>query len=453
MATAKLTFHGGAGTVTGSNFLFEVNGKRILVDCGMFQGEKVGEDKNRKAFPYEPASIDVLFITHAHLDHIGRIPKLVKDGFKGRIISTAPTKDVAELMLIDGAKIIGREAEESGLVPIYTKKDVATSLSLWESAPYNKEISLGGDLRVVLGLVGHVLGSASIQIMRGKRKIVFTGDLGNPPAPLLPTGEYITDADYMVIESVYGDRVHEGRRGRKKRLKEITLRTIERGGVLLIPAFSFERTQKLLFEITTMMEAGEIPSTPIFIDSPLAIKIINVYRKYTDYFNEDIKELLGSGKELFSFPQVKMTLKTDESKAIARVENPKIILAGSGMSNGGRILHHERRYLPDPNSTLLLAGFQAPGTLGRLLQEGVSVVTIMGRKVSVKAEIETISAYSAHADSERLLEFVSHATKLKKVFTVMGEPHSTMALAQRIRDYIGVLASVPKEGESVELEF
>jgi metallo-beta-lactamase family protein len=284
------------------------------------------------------------------------------------------------------------------------------------------------------------------------KKIVFTGDLGNSPAPLLRDTEEIKGADYMVIESVYGDRNHESVEERTQKLKEAIENTINKGGALLVPAFSIERTQVLLYEINNLVEDGKIPSVPVFLDSPLAIKVTKVYQNRIQNFNKGVKEEIAGGDDIFKFPLLEFTEHHKESMDIANTPNPKIIIAGSGMSNGGRIVHHEKRHLPDPNSTLLIVGYQAAGSLGRRLLDGAKEVEIMDKKVQVRAQVVNLTGYSAHKDSDGLLEFVDgSAETLKKVFVVMGEQKSSLFLVQRLRDYVGVNAIAPKLGESFEL--
>ncbi|NCU28976.1 MAG: MBL fold metallo-hydrolase [Candidatus Moranbacteria bacterium] len=292
-----------------------------------------------------------------------------------------------------------------------------------------------------------------LEIIYNDKKIVFTGDLGNSPSPLLPDTEIIKDANYLIMESVYGDRNHEERSERKHKLEKIIKDNYKRGGTLIVPTFSLERTQELLYEINSLVENKIVPQMPIYLDSPLSIRLTNIYLKYGDYFNEAAKKLIASGDELFDFPGLRKTPETEESKGILDVPPPKIIIAGSGMSNGGRILHHEKNYLPDKKNTLLLTGYQTMGTLGRTIQDGAKKIKIMGTEVKVRANIVFIEGYSGHKDSDRLLSFVENSKdSLKKVYAVMGEPKSAMFLAQRINDNLGIQARAPVAGEIVYLE-
>lgn len=452
--TFKLTFYGGVGTVTGANFLLEGAGKRFLIDCGLQQGcYKVCDDANRAPFSYAPASIDAVFITHSHIDHVGRLPKLVKEGFKGKIYSTIPTKDIAEVMLLDSLGVMEKEARRDNLPTIYNALDVAQTTRQWEGLPYHQDINFGHGFTVRLLDSGHILGSSMIEITFNKKKIVFTGDLGNSPSPLLNDSENITNANYLIIESVYGDRNHESRYDRKRLLEEVIEESIKKAGVLMIPAFSLERTQQILYEINDFVENRKIPPVAIYLDSPLAIKVTKIYSKYKEYFRPKVQDLINKGDDIFSFPGLKKTLTTEESKAILTEPDPKIIIAGSGMSNGGRIIHHEKNYLRDKKNTLLLVGYQSAGTPGRLLQDGNESINILGEEVPINAKIVTISGYSAHKDSDGLVEFVSQGRdKVKKVFAVMGEPKSALFLVQRLRDYLGVNAVAPSAGEAIELD-
>ncbi|MCX6754090.1 MAG: MBL fold metallo-hydrolase, partial [Candidatus Nomurabacteria bacterium] len=401
----KVTFCSGAGTVTGANFLIEGNGKKFLVDCGLIQGEKIADDTNWEKFSYEASTIDILFITHGHIDHIGRIPKLIHEGFSGRIISTIPTKEITGIMLADTAHLLAKDTEHN-LAEIYTEENINKALNLWETLEYGQKLNVDHGFQFSYKDAGHILGSGMLEIIYNNKKIIFTGDLGNSPSPLLRDTEKIKDADYLFMESVYGDRNHEDRDVRKKRLEEIIRENYNRKGTLMIPTFSLERTQELLYEIDTLIENKMIPRMPIFLDSPLAIKLTAIYEKYEKYFNPQALRIIKGGDDIFDFIGLKMTNETEESKAILNVPDPKIIMAGSGMSNGGRILHHEKNYLPYKNNTILLIGYQSVGTLGRSIENGAKEVRIMGEDVRIKAKVEMISGYSGHKDSDHLVEFV-----------------------------------------------
>ena len=469
MNSNKITFYTGVGTVTGANFLFETAGaggakaSKILVDCGMVQGEKVAEDQNREPFGYDVSSIDVLMITHAHLDHVGRIPKLVKEGFKGVIYSTPETRELAELVLNDAVNILTMEAKQYGIEPLYNTDDVARVFPLWKTIAYHENFEVAPGVSVFLKDAGHILGSSMIEFTvdanqqmnsndaNKKVKILFTGDLGNSPAPLLRDTEAVGDVDYLIMESVYGDRNHETRDTRLEELTKAINDTLARGGTLVIPAFSLDRSQVLLYEINNLVKDKKIPSVPVFFDSPMGEKATEVYRESTELFNQNAQLQIKNGDDIFSFPHLTFVESQQESQGIDHLNGAKIILAGSGMSVGGRVIGHEQHFLGDAKSTILLVGYQSVGSLGRELADGNKKVTIHGEKVAVKAHIETLYGYSAHKDGDHLVEFVATAGdssggkgKLKEVFVVMGEPGASMHLAQRLNDELGVKAIVPE---------
>ena len=449
--TAKITFCGGTGSVTGANFLLEIDGKKILVDCGLTQGVKVADDINWDSFSYDPKEINILFVTHAHVDHLGRIPKLINEGFRGKIFSTLPTKGLALPMLEDTMSILSKNTD-LGLEKIYTEENIKLTLSLWQGFEYHQKIQITENLEVYFLNAGHILGSAMVKFIYNGKKILFTGDLGNTPSPILPDTEKITDIDYLIMESVYGDRNHESRDDRRKFLEETIEDNYKRRGTLIIPTFSLERSQELLFELNALVENNRIPVMPIFLDSPLAIRLTEVFKQFKNYFNENAQRAMSHDKHLFDFPGLHSTLKSEESRMIRNVPNPKIVIAGSGMSTGGRVVHHERHYLPDPNNTLLLTGYQAAGSPGRLIQEGIKTVRITGEDVIIRAHLVTITGYSGHKDSDGLLSFVEDTQDtLKKVFVVMGEPKSAMFLTQKLRDNLGIEAYAPEQGTSITL--
>lgn len=451
----KIGFYGGVGSVTGANFMLfgdAPGDPKFLIDCGLIQGSRISEKGNWEEFGYDPSEVQALFITHAHLDHVGRIPRLFKKGFHGKIYSTPPTKEIAELILEDSLHIMEREAKEQKKENLFSKADLKQAMESWETVPYHKEFELSG-MKINFKDAGHILGSTMVEFSRNGKTVVFTGDLGNSPAPLLRDTESIRGADYLVMESVYGDRNHEDRSMRKDKLENVIENTMRRGGNLVIPAFSIERTQELLYEIESLIEQSRIPIVPVFIDSPLAIKVTRVYKKYQNYFNKSVLGKESGGDGIFHFPQLQMTEKTEDSKAILGKDYRKIIMAGSGMSNGGRILHHEKNYLPSKKNTLLLVGYQAAGSLGRQLQDGAKLVRIMGQDVPVEAEVVNLRGYSAHRDSDGLLSFVREAEDtLQRVYVAMGEPKASLFLVQRIRDYLGVKAIAPAKGDIHQID-
>ncbi len=449
----KLTFYGGAGSVTGSNYMLESNGTKILIDCGLFQGESFSELKNYEEFEYDPKSITAVCVTHAHIDHIGRIPQLHKNGFEGRIISTEPTRDFAEALLVDAEHTMREEAAHHHKKPLYDINDVNHVMKLWEGFPYHKHVMVG-PFDIELYDAGHVLGSSSIVVTVEGKRIVFSGDLGNTPAPFIHPTEQIPDVDYALIESTYGDRLHERIPERTELLEDAIEETVKAGGTLMIPAFALERTQELLFELNELTQGGRIPPAPIYVDSPLAIKLTAVYQKYSEdptYFSEEAIVNFRK-KGMFNFPGLTMSLTVEQSKAINNVEPPKVVIAGSGMSQGGRILHHEQRYLPDPRSTILFVGYQSYGSLGRKIMEGAKTVRVLGEEVPVRCKVRSISGYSAHADQNQLLQWLEPMREhVKRVFVVQGEGESSIALAQRMIDALAIEAEVPAANSTVVL--
>ncbi len=453
MNKLEITFAGGVGATTGSNFLVKSESFSFLVDCGLLQGVPHAESFNAAPFPFDPKEVKYLIVTHAHVDHIGRIPKLVKDGFKGKIISTPPTKEIAKLMLDDMANILDGEARQKGTMPMYDKHDVARSMDMWDSLEYHTPYELGDGLSFTYKDAGHILGSAMAFFERGGKTLVCTGDLGNSPSLFLRDTEPVEGATYLLMESVYGDRNHESKDERKNKLTKIIKDTIREKRTLIIPAFSLERTQDIIFELNDLIEHDVVEPIPVYLDSPLAIKVTGIYKQSTEYFKPEAQELMRSGDDLFRFPKLRFTPKIQESYSIREEADPKIIIAGSGMSNGGRIVAHESFYLPNPNTTLLLVGYQSLGTLGRQILDGAKKVTIDGAQVDVRARVEKIFGYSSHKDSEHLLEFVATGEKtLKKIFVAMGEPKSSLFLVQRIRDYLGLDAVLPELNQTFTLE-
>jgi metallo-beta-lactamase family protein len=449
---STIHFFGGAGSVTGSNFLLDTGGMKLLVDCGLTQGSAVEQKKNSAEFEYDPKEVSHLIVTHAHLDHVGRIPLLVKRGFNGKILSTKATRVIAEAIIEDELAIMEHNARHHKGEILYTKEDIAHSMHKWETIDYHQQISLPDTVELQLLNSGHILGSAMAKFSRDSSSIVFTGDLGSGNSPLLPACENPVGINYLVMESVYGDRIRNDA-NRREQLENIIEDSIARGGTLLIPAFSTERTQDLLFEIRALMLEKRVPAVPVYVDSPLAERITQSYLANPEFFAPAIAKRVEGGENIFSFPEVHFVKDSEASHALTLQPGPKIVLAGSGMGQGGRVMSHEKVLLPDPHNTVLIVGYQAAGTTGRKLIEGMKEIEVWGEKVAVRAKIEAIYGYSAHMDGEQLVQFVNQAQKnIKQVFVVMGEPAASSTLVQRIRDYLGIKAIAPEAGESVQIE-
>jgi len=451
----RLNFYGGAKTVTGANYLLEVDDLKILVDCGLFQGTRFSEELNYNPFAYNPSEIDYLLITHNHADHIGRIPKLYRDGFRGVILCTEPVREILPVALKDTLEHILDEAQDMGHPPLYKESDVLAATELIRGAQYQKPVTLNDSVTVIFHESSHILGAAILEIIvANQKRIIFTGDLGNPPAPLLNGIDYVKDADYVIIESAYGGRIHEDRDTRRDILQRVITETIQRGGVLMIPSFAVERIQELLLEIDILMEGKRIPPIPVYLDSPLAIRMTEIYGRFSSYFNAAAMSILKHHGGFFRFPWLTFTPTVQDSKRINDVEAPKIIIAGSGMSQGGRIIHHEMRYLPGADNTILFIGYQVEGSLGRRILNGEPKVRIKGEEVPVRCRIQAIGGYSAHADQQGLLKFVAKSNEgrgVKRVFVVQGEEASADALAQKITSDLNIPAYVPSQDETIDL--
>jgi metallo-beta-lactamase family protein len=455
----KLSFYGGVQQVTGSNFLLDFGDLKVLVDCGLFQGSRYAEQLNYSPFPYDPKEIDFVLVTHSHADHTGRLPKLYKEGFRGKVYATKPTIDLSVIALEDNIDLIKEEARRDGHEPLFDAGDLHQVFILAQGVEYGEEIELGKGVAVVFHDAGHILGSAVLEINwqteNGESKsIYFSGDLGNYPVPLLKHYDMPNDADYIVTESTYGDRLHENNVNKKEILRTVIEEAVKKGGTVMIPTFAIERTQDLLYELNELIEHEHLARVPIFLDSPLAIKLTKVYKNYERYFNKEVLHDIRKGDDIFTFPGLKLTFSSLESKAINNVHGPKVIIAGSGMSLGGRILYHEVRYLPDPNSTILFVGYQVEGSPGRQILDGKKEIKLLGQHIPVNCSVRVIEGYSAHADQAMILDWIGKAKKdgnLKKVFITHGEYHSSSVLGQKIKERIGVEAFVPEMGESFEL--
>lgn len=444
-----VTFFGAAREVTGSNILVETGGKKILFDCGLFQGVQLAEERNYAPFAYDPKSIDFLIICHAHLDHVGRIPKLVKDGFRGKIFSTAPTKEIIQLVLEDSFKLMMEEAKRENHHPFYFEEDIGASMQLFEVIGYGQELEIFDGIKLLFKNAGHILGSASAVLSSEGKKLVYSSDLGNSPSILLPPRENIEGADFVVCETTYGGRVHEDMAKRGEKLMQIINGTIAQDGVLLIPTFAIERAQELLLDIEHFCHQGNCSLPTFFLDSPLAQKVTKVFKKYPEFLGKQLDN--SHLEEILGLSRVKATLTVDESKEIEFAPNPKIIMAGSGMMNGGRILHHLQKYIEDPKNSILIVGYQAKGTLGRRLLDGEKEVKIFGKRYQVRSNVKAIGSYSAHADSVQLLSWLRAISGVKKIFLVHGEAQEALSFAKLVKDELNIVAEIPQQGEEYEL--
>ena len=473
----NITCLGAAKTVTGSNFLVEAAGKKFLVDCGMYQGKATLEMENSEEFLYNVSEIDFMLLTHAHIDHSGRIPKLYNEGYRGPIYAHRATVDLCSIMLPDSGHIQETEVEWKNrkrlraglepLPPLYTAEEAEKCLEIFKPVEYDTIVDVADNIQVRYNDAGHMLGSSIIEIWvteNGKtEKIVFTGDLGNNDIPLLDSPTMIEDADYLVMESTYGSRLHMRNDDKAKIFLDVVSETLDHGGRVVIPSFAVGRTQEILYEIDKIKDSHkddeefqrkyqQLMKTPVFVDSPLAISATEVFKKNTDLFEEEVQEKLRHGDHPLEFPGLQFTRTADESKALNETYYPSIIISASGMCDIGRIKHNLKHNLWNPSSTILFVGYQAPGTLGRSIVDGADKVKIFGEEISVNARIEYIEGYSGHADQEWLLNFVySFIKKPKHIFLVHGEEESEEVLKGLIEKNTQIPVTIPSFGEKYEV--
>ena len=472
----KITFLGATKTVTGSNFLVEGAGKRFLVDCGLFQGKATEELENSEPFEFDINSIDFMLLTHAHIDHSGRIPKLYKDGFRKNVIATKATCDLCSIMLPDSGHIQEMEIEwtnkkrkrkgEDPLEPLYTAEEAARSLELFRAVKYDEVIEIDENIHARFNDAGHMLGSATIEVWineNGKEeKIVFSGDLGNNDIPLLSEPTMIEDADYLVMESTYGSRMHMRNDDKAELFLNIVSETLERGGTVVIPSFAVGRTQEILFEINKLKDKRddedfkkkyeELMRVPVYVDSPLAISATEVFEDNMELFDEETQKYISEGNNPLEFPGLKFTRTVEESKALNESDESCIIISASGMCDVGRIKHHLKHNIWNPLNTILFVGYQAPGTLGYSIVNGAKKVKLFGEEMAVNAQIEYIEGYSGHADQEGLLNFIySFIKKPKHIFLVHGEPEGQEVLKSKIMETTSLPVTIPSFGETYEV--
>lgn len=466
----NISFLGAAKTVTGSCFLVETKDTKFLVDCGMFQGKANEVLLNTEPFSFNPGDLDFMLLTHAHIDHSGRIPKLYMDGFKGTIYATKPTAQLCGIMLPDSGHIqemenewTNRKRQRAGqppVKPLYTIKEATDCLSLFKGVAYDEVISVSQDVRVRFNDAGHILGSAIIEIWirenNQETKIVFSGDLGNKGMPILRDPSIIGDTDYLIVESTYGDRLHTLKKETDKIEKFINIisETISKGGNVVIPSFAVGRTQELIYDLNKYMDVfddkvNQILNVPVYVDSPLATSATQIFRQNLDCFDEEAKEYIANGDNPLDFPSLKFTQSPEESRKLNEKSESMIIISASGMCEAGRIKHHLKHNLWREESTILFVGYQAEGTLGRKIQDGAKKVRLFGEEIFVNARIETIDGFSGHADKDGLISWIgSIGRKPKKIFVVHGEQGVGASFAQTITDELGLQCIVPSRGES-----
>ena len=472
----RVEFLGGVRTVTGSATLLEKGSLKWLVDCGMFQGNKELEKRNWKIQPYHPERLSYILLTHAHIDHSGLIPKLVKEGFRGKVICTKATLDLCEVMLQDSGHIQemevewenrkGKRAGKGEAVPLYTMKDAEKCLRYFQAVNYDEIIQLADGVKVRFRDAGHILGSAIIEIWteeeRQEKKIIFSGDLGNFDQPIIRDPSIVEEGDVLWLESTYGDRLHKTREETTQELLKIIQEAISHQAKVVIPAFAVERTQDIIYTLGQFIREGAIPPIPIYIDSPLAISATEIFKRNSDCFDQETKDLLSGGKNPLEIPGIIYTQTTEESKAINEDSRPGVIVSASGMCDSGRIKHHLKHHLWRQESHIVIIGYQAEGTVGRRIVDGAKTVRLFGEEIAVKANIHTLGGFSAHADQKGLLDWLSHIHNPQlEVFINHGEEKTSMGLAQLIHEQFHFKTTVPQwrekrvlfgDGEKVVLE-
>jgi metallo-beta-lactamase family protein len=447
----KITFLGAAGTVTGSSYLVETPKTKFIVDCGFYQGDKKLEKFNYDPFRYDPRSLDFVILTHAHLDHCGLLPKLYREGFHGKIFCTPPTRDLAKLILTDAAQIQENGVRERDLEILFSLEDTTQTVQLLTPKTYGQPFSPASDVKIVFRDAGHILGSALVEVFADDKKIVFSGDLGNSPVPIMKNPEAIYEADYVVCESTYGNRNHVALTSRNKELLSAVRLARQRHSRLIIPSFALERSQDLLYTFNELKNTGQLGNIPIVLDSPLATKITRVYKTYTKYFDSEFLRQLAQDPDLFSFPGFKETPTREQSIELNTATGEMIIIAGSGMADAGRVQHHLQHHLGDPNAQVLFVGYQAGGTLGRKLVDGATRVRVRDHMLPVRAHIKKLESFSAHADQKGILNWLSYFTTHPKIILTHGEDESRRVLSEKITAKLKAETLLPKLGQTYEL--
>lgn len=465
----KIEFLGAAKIVTGSNYLITTDKWKFLIDCGLFQGGKEEEAMNEVAVKYDPGEIDFMFLTHAHIDHSGRIPYLVKKGYRSEIYATEATVDLCEIMLLDSANIQESDAEwenkrrirsgKAPIEPLYTMEDAQRSLSYFRPCHYEEMIKVNDEISFRFTDAGHILGSSILELWIVENnetvKVVFSGDLGMPNKPLLKDPAFIKSADYLIMESTYGNSVHDDYAKSMDELTQIIDRVSERGGTVMIPSFAVGRTQELIYQLNNYYSKDTIHEhqrIPIYIDSPMAIRATKAFMDNAYYFDDETKEIIRSGDNIFEFPNLHYVNSVEESKALHRVNYPRVIISSSGMANAGRIRHHLKHGLWDERNAVVFIGYQAIGTLGRILLDGAEKVKLLGEEIAVKAEIFDLVGFSAHADEPMLLDWLNHFEKKPvKIFLTHGEEDESVPLAKTIKEMFHIDTIVPSLNDEYSL--
>jgi metallo-beta-lactamase family protein len=456
----KISFYGGAGTVTGSRFLVEADQHKLLVDCGLFQGPRTWKERNWTTLPFDPSHVDSVLLTHAHIDHSGFLPRFAKLGFQGGVICTPATADLLSLLLPDSGHIQEEDAafankkkytKHSPALPLYTEKEAFDVLRQLRSADYYKEIRFSERLSFRFLRAGHILGSAMIELKHDDKVFLFTGDLGRPSQFIIKQPDVVKSADYLILESTYGNRLHQ-RIDVKKKLTEIITRTVSNGGTILVPSFAIGRTQELLFLLRELSAEKRIPHLPIFVDSPMAIKAMDIYNRHLSDASLELAHLQKRDQTPFEWEQVQHLRTVQDSMTLNNMIRPSIIISASGMATAGRILHHMKRRIGNHRNTILFIGFQAEGTKGRFLVEGADEIKIHGKQYRVEAKIEYIDALSCHADYEEILGWLGNFQSApKKVLLVHGEPEASKSLAKKIQKQFGWDVEVPAYADTLHL--
>jgi metallo-beta-lactamase family protein len=444
---ATIQFLGAAGLVTGSSYLVTATPAKFLVDCGLFQGEAAADRRNYRPFSYDPAKINFLILTHAHLDHCGLIPKLYRDGFRGKIYSTPATLDLAKAILTNAAQIQEHGVTDKQLEALFIKRDATNSFKLFETYEYGKIFSPAPNIKVKFSDAGHILGAAIVEVWLKQTKLVFSGDLGNSPVPIMRDPATISEANYVICESTYGDRLHEAPATREKNLLAAIQQAAKDNAKLIVPSFALERSQDLLYTINNLKNSGQLPNISVILDSPLASEITDIYKRYTRLFDADFQKYLRTDRDLFDFPGFRRARTTLQSKALNEMPGAAVIIAGSGMADAGRVQHHLLHQLGNSKNQVLFVGFQTPGTLGRQLVNRAQQVRIFRQRVTVKAQIKELGAFSAHADQKGLLNWLSGFTTRPTIFLTHGENEAREALAKEITTQLKLKPIIPSMGE------